>query len=115
MRRGPCSTGRTGSTRTMLMRWWATHILITSSIFGWTTPETDYDAKILGQADQAIALAPENLWAYYLKCAYLYYTHRANEALSAADAGLAINPNFGPLREGAKYRRSLSRPFRTSK
>ena len=26
---------------------------------GWTDPQTDYEAKILGQADRAIALAPE--------------------------------------------------------
>jgi TolB-like protein len=60
-------------------------------------PETDYDAKILGQADRAIALAPDTLWAYYAKCIYLYYSHRADQAVSAADAGLAINPNFGGL------------------
>ena len=28
-------------------------------IFGWGNPGTDYDAKILGQADRAIALAPD--------------------------------------------------------
>jgi tetratricopeptide (TPR) repeat protein len=65
---------------------------------GSTNPETDYDAKVLGQADRAIALAPDTLWAYYVKCVYLYYSHRADKALDAADAGLAINPNFGPLR-----------------
>ena len=60
-------------------------------------PETDYDAKILGPADRAIALAPDTVWAYYVKCVYLYYSHRADKAIDAADAGLAINPNFGPL------------------
>ena len=60
-------------------------------------PDTDYDAKILGPADQAIALAPDTLWAYYVKCVYLYYSHRADKAIDAANAGLAINPNFGPL------------------
>ena len=60
-------------------------------------PATDYDAKILGPADQAIALAPDTLWAYYVKCVYLYYSHRADKAIDAADAGLAINPNFGPF------------------
>ena len=58
-------------------------------------PETDYDAKILGPADQAIAVAPDTLWAYYVKCVYLYYSHRADKAINAANAGLAINPNFG--------------------
>ena len=59
--------------------------------------ETDYDEKILGPADRAIAIAPDNLWAYYVKCVYLYYSHRADKAIDAADAGLAINPNFAPL------------------
>jgi adenylate cyclase len=60
-------------------------------------PATDYDAKVLGQADRAISLAPDTLSAYYVKCVYLYYSHRANKAVGAADAGLAINPNFGSL------------------
>jgi adenylate cyclase len=61
---------------------------------GWRNPETDYDAKILGSTDRAIALAPDTGWAYYVKCVYLYYSHRADRAIAAADAGLAINPNF---------------------
>ena len=32
--------------------------------YGWTNPETDYDAKILGQADRSIALARDNACAY---------------------------------------------------
>jgi adenylate cyclase len=63
----------------------------------WTKSETDYDAKILGQADRAVALVADTVWAYYAKTSYLGITHRANEQLSAADAGLAINPNFAPL------------------
>ena len=35
------------------------HIFRTSIIFGCGNPGTDYDAKILGQADRAIALAPD--------------------------------------------------------
>jgi adenylate cyclase len=63
----------------------------------WRNPETDYDAKILGPTDQAIAIAPDTLWAYYVKSVYLYYSHRADKAIDAADAGLAINSNFAPL------------------
>ena len=70
-------------------------------------PDTDYDAKILGPADRAIALAPDTLWAYYVKCVYLYYSHRADKAIDAADAGLAINPNFGSLLGGARQRQSF--------
>jgi adenylate cyclase len=58
-------------------------------------PETDYDAKILGPVDRAIALAPDGLWAYYVKAVYLYYSHRADKAIETADAMLAIDPNFG--------------------
>jgi adenylate cyclase len=56
--------------------------------------ETEYDAKILGPADRAIAIAPDAPWAYYVKGVYLYYSHRADKAIDAADAGLAVNPNF---------------------
>ena len=38
---------------------------------GWATTGTDYEAKILGQADRAIALAPDNMWAYNVKSLYL--------------------------------------------
>ena len=66
-------------------------------LYGWTNPETDYDAKILGQTNHAIALDPDNMRTYHVKTQYLLVTRRWNEALSAADAGLAINPNFAPL------------------
>jgi len=66
-------------------------------VFGQKNHETDYGAKILGQADRAIALAPDNMWAYFAKSGYLTGLHRWNEALHADDAGLAINPNSGML------------------
>jgi adenylate cyclase len=65
---------------------------------GWATAGTDYEAKILGQADRAIALAPDNMWAHNTKSLYLSSSRRANEGLSAADAGLAIKPDDPPLR-----------------
>jgi adenylate cyclase len=64
---------------------------------GWGTAGTDYEAKILGQADRAVALAPDSLWAYYVKSLYLTNSRRANEGLSAAEAGLAIKPDVPPL------------------
>jgi adenylate cyclase len=64
---------------------------------GWTTAGTDYEAKILGQADRAIALAPDNMWAYNVKSLYLTSSQRPNEGLSAAEAGLAIKPDDPPL------------------
>ena len=60
-------------------------------------PETDYDAKVIGQADRAIALAPDTMRAYRPKSAYLVLSRRANQSLRAADAGLAINPNYAAL------------------
>ncbi len=64
---------------------------------GWIGSGADTDAKIIGQLDRAIALAPENLWAYEVKSEYLALSQRPREALSAADAGLAINSNSAHL------------------
>ena len=70
---------------------------LTAYFNGWTTTGTDYDAKVLGQADRAIALAPNNIRAYNVKSTYLFLSQRPNEALRAADAGLAVNPNMASL------------------
>ena len=56
-------------------------------------PETDYDAKILGQNNRAIALASDSTYAYTVKSQYLTNSNRPDEALRAADTGLANNPN----------------------
>ncbi len=66
-------------------------------IYGWGDPGTDYEANVLGQASRAIGLDPDNVRAYYIKAFYLALSRRANEALGAADAGLAINPNIPVL------------------
>ena len=70
---------------------------------GWTTPGTDYETKILGQADRAIALAPDNMWAHNTKSLYLTTSQRPNEGLSAAEAGLAIKPDDPPLYRARGY------------
>jgi adenylate cyclase len=62
-------------------------------IFGYGNPGTDYDAKILGQADRAIAIAPDYDRPYDAKSAYLAMSRRYDEAIRAANAGLAVNPN----------------------
>jgi adenylate cyclase len=62
--------------------------------FGWTNPETNYEEKVLGQADRALALAPSNPWNYTVKSVYLTITGRPKEGLRVADAALAINPNY---------------------
>jgi adenylate cyclase len=66
-------------------------------IYGWSQADTDYEAKALEQANRAIAVAPDNLRAYLPKALYLSMSRRPNEALGAAKAGLAVNPNFVPL------------------
>ena len=65
----------------------------TRLFFGWGAPGTDYDAKVLGQANQALALDPNNSNAYYAKADYLALSHRPSEAVGVTDAGLAVNPN----------------------
>ena len=79
--------------------------------FGLGDPGTDYEAKILGQADRAIALAPDSVYAYYIKANYLSLSRRFQEALAAAEAGLAINPNYVPLHTvRSSVELSLERP-----
>ena len=65
----------------------------TRLFFGWGDSGTDYDAKVLGQANQALALDPNNSNAYYAKADYLALSHRRSEAVGVTDAGLAVNPN----------------------
>jgi TolB-like protein len=65
---------------------------------GRTEPGTDYEAKILGQANRAIVLDPNNVQAFLTKGWYLsLVSHQYGEALGAANAGLAVNSNFVPL------------------
>jgi adenylate cyclase len=64
---------------------------------GQRDPGTDYDAKVLEPTNRAIVLDPSNIRAYYTRSEYLVLSHRAGEALSAADAGLAVNPNDAVL------------------
>ncbi len=65
--------------------------------YGWGDPGTDYEDKVLRQANQAITLDPDNVRAYYAKSGYLGLSGRFEEALGVTGAGLAINPNFVPI------------------
>ena len=65
--------------------------------YGWTNPAIDYEAKVLTQAERAIALAPNSADAFYVKSFYFFISRRWNEALGAANAGLAIDPNDAAL------------------
>ena len=67
-------------------------------VYGWTSPDVDYDAKIVGQADRSIAIDPNDPLPYYAKSLYLSFVlHRTEEGLRAADAGLALNPGSALL------------------
>jgi adenylate cyclase len=71
---------------------------VLDSIYGWGEPGTDYQAKVLGQANLAIALFAGNVRAYLAKSLYLSLpAHQFDEALGVADAGLAVNPNYVSL------------------
>lgn len=66
-------------------------------IYGPKNSETDYDARIVGQADRSIALDRDNIQAYLAKSFYLLVSSRPNDALRVANAGLDIDPNSAPL------------------
>jgi adenylate cyclase len=66
-------------------------------LYGWSPAGTNYDEKIVGQADRAIALAPDDVRGYYPKSVYLRMSNRANEAVQVASDGLAVNPNSNQL------------------
>jgi adenylate cyclase len=66
-------------------------------LYGWSHAGADYEGKVIGQADRAIALAPDDARAYYPKSTYLRMTHRATESIHVANDGLAINPNSAQL------------------
>ena len=80
----------------------------------WRNPETAYDGRIIGQVDRAIALAPDSVRPYGTKSWYLFEAHRWDEAIRAADAGLAINPNSAPSVWAASIRCKWPRPLRAS-
>jgi adenylate cyclase len=66
-------------------------------LYGWGPAETDFERKIVGQADRAIALAPDDVRGYYPKSVYLRMSNRANEAVQVAGVGLEVNPNSNQL------------------
>jgi tetratricopeptide (TPR) repeat protein len=70
------------------------YVYFSDFLYGWGEPGTDYEAKVLGQAEKAISLAPDNVRAYFVKADYLNNSRRPRDALAAAESGLAINPNF---------------------
>jgi adenylate cyclase len=91
---------------------WTYHL--EASFLG-ANPETDYEAKVLGQADRAIAIAPDDVWAYDLKAAYLTHSSHPVDGLRAADAALAIDPNFAPAYATRAWTYTVLRQFEQAK
>ena len=83
------------------------------AVYGWTSPDVDYEAKVIGQADRSIAIAPDDPLPYYAKSLYLSVVlNRTAEAQRAIDAGLALNPSSALLyyASGAgKFQAGMSR------
>jgi adenylate cyclase len=85
-------------------------------VAGWTSADVDYDAKIVGQADRAIAIAPNDPNPYSTKSLYLSYVlHRTEEGLRAANAGLALNPGSALLYHASGSAKNLLGMFAEGK
>jgi adenylate cyclase len=83
--------------------------------FGSRNSETDYDAKILGQADRSVTLDRNNALAYLAKSFYLLVSLRPNDAFRAANAGLAIDPNNASLLATRSIAQTYLRQFEQAK
>ena len=83
--------------------------------FGSRNSEIDYDAKVLGQADRSISLDRDNMQAYVARSHYLLVSSRPNDALRAADAGLAVDPNSAPLHAWRSIVETYLRQFEQAK
>jgi adenylate cyclase len=72
-------------------------------LYGWSPAGTDYEGKVIGQANRAISLAPDDWRGYWPKSSYLRMSNRAIEALQVADDGLATNPNSSNLYQARSF------------
>jgi hypothetical protein len=82
--------------------------------FRWGDPGTNYEVKVLGEANRAIGLDPNSVRAHFVKAVYLNLSGRPREALGAADAGRADYPNYVLLYipHSSRHRGKFSWPFR---
>ena len=80
-----------------------------------TNTGIDYDAKILGLLDRAIALAPDSVRPYEAKADYLFTAGRGDEAIRTADTGLAINPNSATLYDAKGWPENVLGRFEQAK
>ena len=72
-------------------------VYMTDYLYDRNVPGTNYEEKIIGQADRAIARAPDDARSYYPKSVYLRMTNRPSEAIQVANDGLSANPNSAQL------------------
>ena len=117
MRCAPCSNRRSRSTRTMPMRWRATPMPICSNtpLSDGRTPKPTTMQRCSGRPTDPSRSLRDNAFAYQVKSGYyLLVSHRPEEALRAADAALAINPNAAYPHTRTSDRRNLFAPIRTS-
>jgi tetratricopeptide (TPR) repeat protein len=89
-------------------------------VIGMAIPVIPYDkdlgAKVLGEADRAIALAPNSLLAYHAKSMYLtFFERRADEGIRVANEGLAINPNYSSLYASRQFAEMGMRQYEQAK
>jgi tetratricopeptide (TPR) repeat protein len=91
------SSGRSQSIQTTPTPWRATPLSMADYLYGWSPAGTDYEGKIIGQANRVIALAPDDPRGYNPKNLFLRMTHRENESIQVANDGLATNPNSPQL------------------
>ena len=71
---------------------------LVEKVYGWASTDVDYNEKIVGQADRAIAIDPNDPRPYATKGNYLSFVlHHTEEGQRAIDAGLALNPGSALL------------------
>jgi len=64
---------------------------------GWRAAEVDYESKVFGLADRALALDRDNTLAYLAKGWYFNGCRRHSDARRIVDGGLAVDPNNATL------------------
>ncbi len=83
-------------------------------VYGWTDPQTDYDAKIIGQADRALALARDTMEAYVAKASYLFAFAPRERGGRRRRRRSRRRSKLCPSLCGSSRRRNWARPVRTS-
>ena len=114
MTRGPCSSARSKSIPTTPWLWLkAPRLTLMIGSTGGAIPGPTTMPKCSDQPIERSLSPPTMYGCTSPKADYLDMSGRPGEALDAADAGLAINPNVVPLLYATRHRRKFPRPIRT--